>query len=206
VDVTEIAAGLWRWTAPHPEWREGAGWPRDVGCVYYEAPAGVVLIDPLVPADERERDRFFTALDRDVGRAGAPVHVLRTLEFHERSIPELVERYGASTELPGGVEAVPVDGIEVPEAREQVFWLPEHAAIVPGDTLLGADGGGVGVCPPDWIVRDGDVYPAEFLASLRRLLDLPIERILISHGDPVLANGRAALDAALQEAVNRVRR
>ena len=33
--VTEIATGLWRWTAPHPDWKEGEGWDQDVGCVYY---------------------------------------------------------------------------------------------------------------------------------------------------------------------------
>jgi hypothetical protein len=29
---------------------------------------------------------------------------------------------------------------------------------------------------------------------LRPLLDLPVARVLVSHGDPVLRNGRAALE------------
>jgi hypothetical protein len=35
-------------------------------------------------------------------------------------------------------------------------------------------------------------------AALRPLLDLPIELILVSHGEPVLAGGREALARALQ--------
>jgi hypothetical protein len=42
MQVARIAEGLWRWSAYYEEWRE------DVGCVYYEAPDAVVLIDPLV--------------------------------------------------------------------------------------------------------------------------------------------------------------
>jgi hypothetical protein len=33
--------------------------------------------------------------------------------------------------------------------------------------------------------------------SLGRLLDLPIEMLLVSHGEPVLSGGRAALEQAL---------
>jgi hypothetical protein len=33
--------------------------------------------------------------------------------------------------------------------------------------------------------------------TLSVLLELPVERILVSHGEPVLSGGRAALEAAL---------
>src|SRR5919197_2108682 len=49
MQVQEIALGLWRWTGMHPDWTPGdaspEGWEQEVGCVYYEAPAAVVLID-----------------------------------------------------------------------------------------------------------------------------------------------------------------
>ena len=74
MEVTRLADGLWRWTALHPDWKPGDGgpdgWEQEVSCVYLEAPDHVVLVDPLVPGDER--DRFFEALDRDVERARAP--------------------------------------------------------------------------------------------------------------------------------------
>ena len=92
VDVLEIAPGLWRWTGYHEEWRQ------DVGCVYVETEDGVVLVDPLVPPEDTAR--FWKALDRDVKRAGAPVHVLVTVFWHTRSAAAMVERYGARVWAP----------------------------------------------------------------------------------------------------------
>jgi glyoxylase-like metal-dependent hydrolase (beta-lactamase superfamily II) len=198
VEVQEIAEGLWRWTAPHPEWTPDAEWERDVGCVYCDAPDAVCLIDPLVPRDEEER--FWRALDRDVETSGKPVAVLLTVHWHRRSADEVAARYDAeqhgwglariSREPPAGIEAIAIE-----RADERVFWLAQHRALVVGDVLLGADGG-LRVCPASWITREGD-HPEEFLASLRGLLELPIERVLVSHGEPVLENGREALARAL---------
>jgi hypothetical protein len=38
---------------------------------------------------------------------------------------------------------------------------------------------------------------ADLATRLRPLLDLPIESVLVSHGEPVLTDGRAALADAL---------
>ena len=197
MDVVEIAPGLWRWTAAHPDWAEGADWPREVGCVYYEAPDAVVLIDPLVPDEPAERERFLAALDRDVERLGRPVAILLTVPWHDRGSAELAERYGSARGVPpGGVVEVPL-GV----AGETVYWLPEHLSVVPGDSLLGDGSGGVAICPDDWLDDDfvAGHDPAALRAALRRLLDLPFERLLVSHGAPVLAGGHAALTRALAE-------
>lgn len=183
--VAEIASGLWRWTAPHPEWQDGDDWERDVGCVYYEAPGATVLIDPLVPP---ERDRFFEALDRDVERRGLPVAVLLTVPWHERSAAELVERYAATDEAPAGVEP-----FALPAFDEIAWWLPEVATLVVGESLLGVDGG-LSLCPETWVSGE---RRETLRNSLRPLLERPIERILVSHGVPALADGRAALGRAL---------
>jgi glyoxylase-like metal-dependent hydrolase (beta-lactamase superfamily II) len=196
MEVKKIAPGLWRWTAPHPEWRPDADWPRDVGCIYYEGPDAVVLIDPLVAADEA--DRFWDALDRDVERAGRRVVALRTVHWHQRSIDEVLARYpgadmwsGESDQpLPAGVEAHPVE-----RAEETLFWIDEHRALLAGDVLLGTEDGGVRVCPDSWLPEQ--VTGEAFRASLRFLLELPVEMVLVSHGQPVLENGREALAAAL---------
>ena len=186
MNVAELAPGLWRWTALHPDWKPGDDWAQEVGCVYYEAAAATVLIDPLVPP---ERDRFFEALDRDVERRGSPVTILLTVTWHERSAAELTERYGAIEETPAGVEP-----FAVPEVDETLWWLPEHGALVAGDVLLGAEDG-VQVCPDSWL--DGRSSHASIRGALAPLLELPLERILVSHGEPVLAGGRAALEQAL---------
>ena len=218
MDVQEIGPGLWRWTAPHPEWTPGTEWPELVGSLYWEAPDAVVLVDPLVPTDEPDRDRFWRALDRDVEHAGRPVHVLVTLFWHTRSSGEVVERYGArlwaprggrapierragtvtdvyrpGDELPGGVVAYPA-----PRRTEVLFWIPAHGAVVPGDTLLGDGAGGVRLCPESWSSAGRGHH--HLRETLRPLLELPIERILVSHGDPVFTNGREALARALAPA------
>ena len=197
MDVDLIATGLWRWTAAHPDWTEAADWPREVSCVYYEAPDAVVLFDPLVPDAPAERERFLAALDRDVERLSRPVAILLTVAWHERSSAELSERYGATQgAAPGGVVARPL-GV----AGETVYWLPEHLALVVGDSLLGDGSGGVVVCPDDWLddawVDGAD--PAALRAALRLLLDLPFERLLLSHGAPVLDGAHSALAQALAE-------
>src|ERR687884_1710703 len=186
--VQELSQGLWRWTGLHPEWtpEQGGpeGWEQEVGCVYYEAPDAVVLIDPLVPPEDEER--FWGALDRDVERAGKPVRILLTVSWHDRSAEAVAERYGAATDgsLPAGVEAHAATAGE-----ETAYWLPAHGALVFGDAVLGAEGGGVRLCPESWL--DGTL--AQLKEELRPLLDVPAERLLVSHGEPVLEGGHAAL-------------
>jgi hypothetical protein len=189
--VQEIATGLWRWTGLHPAWTPADGgpdgWEQEVGSYYYEAPASIVLFDPIVPMEDR--DRFFDALDRDVERAGRPVRVLTTLEDHRRSSAELAERYGGTVgEVPAGVE------VAVEAEDERVYWVPEHAALVVGDLVL--DRGGRLELPRTWI---GEEHYAEVLDGLRPLLDLPVERVLVTHGEPVLEGARGALARALEQ-------
>jgi glyoxylase-like metal-dependent hydrolase (beta-lactamase superfamily II) len=207
MEVAELEPGLWRWTGWHEEWR------ATVGSVYHETGDGVVLIDPLVPSDDRER--FFAALDRDVARVGGQVHVLVTVFWHTRSTAELAERYetriwaptrgraavarraGQVTDafrpgdsLPGGIEA-----FGTARANEVVFWLPAARTLVPGDVLLGDDKGGVRLCPESWL--PSGTSRDDLADSLRPLLDLPVRRVLVSHGEPVLRNAAKALAGAV---------
>ena len=105
---------------------EGADWDRDVGCVYWEADDAVVLVDPLVPANEADRRRFLDALDRDVERVGRPVAILLTCEWHARSQSELAERYGARVVEPTAADALPgaAQAFAAEAAEEVVYWLP----------------------------------------------------------------------------------
>jgi hypothetical protein len=161
--------------------------------VYYESPDAVVLIDPLVPMEDPVR--FYDALDADVERATKPVRVLLTVDAHVRSSQELAERYGGTVaELPGGCAPELPAGVEVAaEALEEfVFWLPGHGALVAGDVIISRDGE---VCVPrTWI---GEERLDEALRLLRPLLDLPVERVLVTHGEPVLEGARESLARAL---------
>jgi hypothetical protein len=199
--LTELRPGLFRWTALHPdadpapEPGSPADWGPYVGSVAYAARDALLLVDPLVPADRPELQKALDALVRSHGQR---VAIVTTLGFHRRSRDELAERYDASTSrartsLPAGVETVVVAG-----AGETMVWLPEHAALVPGDRLLGDDAGGLRLPADSWlrylpsgIRRDG------LVEALRPLLDLPVELVLVSHGEPVLKGGREAIARAL---------
>ena len=143
-----------------------------------------VLIDPLVPSGEK---RLLGALDEHVGRRGRPVAVLTTIGFHRRSRDQLAERYGAATSraktnLPAGIESFPIRG-----AGETIFWLAEHRALVPGDRIIGAPGGRLRLCPESWLR-----YLASGIDAPRAVRGATpaarpgIERVLVSHGEPVL--------------------
>jgi glyoxylase-like metal-dependent hydrolase (beta-lactamase superfamily II) len=215
MEVVEIAPLLWRWTGRHEEWEE------DVGSIWHETEDGVVLVDPILPPEDTET--FLVHFDREV--ADRPVHVLVTVFWHTRSTAWFVERYGARVwaptrgkaaiarragtvtenfrpgdELPGGVQAFPTA-----RAAEVVYWIPQHGALVPGDVLLGegakgggtrrAGPGGIRLCPESWL-PEGKGH-AELAESLRPLLELPVERILVSHGRPVLEGAQGSLATAL---------
>jgi hypothetical protein len=192
--VVEVAPGLYRWTAWHEEWRE------DVGCVAVETGDGLVLIDPLAPPPE----------------LGDPDHVLLTVYWHGRAAAAAAARVWASTrsagplrnreirvtdpfregdDLPGGIRA-----FQTARASEMLYWLPEHRALVVGDVLLGAGAKPdatierLRLCPERWL---GTATHDDLREALAPLLELPVQSVLVSHGEPVLTGGSRALAAAL---------
>jgi glyoxylase-like metal-dependent hydrolase (beta-lactamase superfamily II) len=200
MDVRELRPGLWRWTAAHPEWEHAEHWGPEVGSVYAELTDALVMVDPLVPQDEE--DRFWEALDRDVERVGKPVHVLLTVHWHERSVAAVLDRYKATLwrpeekgELPAGVHAEVVKGSDWVEA---LFFLEPHRALIAGDLLIGKAGGGIEL-PVGWFPKgEQDWAEQELKPELRkRLGELPVELVVVSHGEPVLEDGAAALERAL---------
>jgi len=168
-----------------------ADWPEIVGSVAFEAPDAFVFVDPLVP------EPLWPALEERVRVHGRPVRVLTTIGFHRRSRDEVVRRFDATisrakASLPQGVETVTIR-----RAGETMVWLPGPRALVPGDRLLGGDGG-LRMCPPGWLrYLPSKMTALELRDALRPLLDLPVEMVLVSHGEPVFRNGRAAIERAL---------
>jgi hypothetical protein len=193
--VTEVAHGLRRWTALHEEWRE------EVASLAVDTDEGLALIDPIDPP-------------RGVSR---PDHVLLTVFWHLRSTAELetphvwaarrgVRRLGNrgvevtdaiedGARLPGGIRA-----FSTARDSELVYWLPQQKALVVGDVLLGAGAKPnatnepLRLCPQRWL---GKASHDDLRRSLRPLLELPVQRVLVSHGKPVLRGGKRALAAVL---------
>lgn len=192
----ELRPGLWRWTAPHPEWHpfnaDGTptGWSREVGCVLYESDATVVFIDPLAPAQDAAA--FWRWADERCG--GRAVSVLETIAYHRRSREQMIARYGAGTVAPSTVVAQPLARF-----AETVYWIPASRALVPGDCLIGTGAGELSLCPQSWI---DELAPGRTLTELRDALaplcELEAELVLVSHGEPARHDGAGALARALR--------
>jgi glyoxylase-like metal-dependent hydrolase (beta-lactamase superfamily II) len=73
------------------------------------------------------------------------------------------------------------------------YYLPEERALFTGDLILG---GSTTVIPPD----DGDL--GDYLASLRRVLDLDVQRIYPAHG-PVLEPARPVIEGYIAHRLER---
>jgi glyoxylase-like metal-dependent hydrolase (beta-lactamase superfamily II) len=133
--------------------------------------------------------------------------ILLTCPWHARDAQQLVEALGAAVFAPPADRAGedPLDaqvfaaGDRLPfgvqafagmEPNDLVLWVERRRAIVAGDTLI--DRGNGLVFPADWANKG--VAADEILATLRPLLDLPVERVLPTHGAPT---DRAALERAL---------
>jgi glyoxylase-like metal-dependent hydrolase (beta-lactamase superfamily II) len=193
VQLTDVAPGLRRWTAWHDEWQE------DVGCLAVDTDDGLVLIDPLDPPRGLRR----------------PQHVLLTVHWHVRSTKarhvwahqrairllanrgvEVSRPITAGDPLPGGIRA-----FETARPGEVVYWMPRQRALAVGDVLLGAGAkphatdDPLRLCPERWL--GGGATHDDLRESLAPLLELPVVRVLVSHGEPVLRGGGRALAAVL---------
>lgn len=202
--MEELRPGLWTWSAPHPSWTpdEGGpeGWEREVRSYALDAGDSLVLFDPLV-----EVSRVQELANR------RPVVVILTCHWHKRSTPELVEQLGAVVHAPAtdtrelGVPATtfaPGDdlpGDVEPQAAaysdEVTLWIRKHSALVIGDVFLGGERG-FRVQPDSWLAEG--LTPDELRERLRTLLDLPIQLLLPTHGDPIEEGAHSVLREALE--------
>ena len=211
--MQKLTEGLWRWTARHPEWHPGE-FGAEVASFAAKAGDGtLLLIDPLLP--ERDPEAVLDVLDE---HAGDGVAILVSIPYHVRSSEQLRERYGATihghraaakrltstsgfhevepgTALPGGVTAHAIGG---PRQRyEMPLHLPSHGALVFGDAVVEHEG-----TLKVWAHSKIDdkvrrFYAERFNPTLEPLLDLDFDRVLVTHGQPVMAEGRQRLREAL---------
>ena len=204
----EILEGLWRFAAQHPEWNdeeggEEDGWEPLVGSWVVRAPAGLVLVDPLI--DD------WSAVDRLVEGEGGCAGIVRTCHWHQRSIAEAAGRYRTEVwakPYPDDAAAPPLDrevaggdelfgGIvayEMERDDEIALWLSAQRVLLFGDAMVRRTDGELRICPESWTQPEGG--PARLRALLRDLMELPVEHVLVSHGPPVLGDGLASLRAA----------
>ena len=212
---TKLAKGLWRWTERHPEWHPGE-FGREVACFAARAGDEALLIDPLLPEDPEPVLALVDEILTD------RLTILVTIPYHVRSAEEIWRRYrkqaetsirghpaaakrlddragfrelAAGDELPGQVTAY---RIGKPRRQETPLLLPSHRALVFGDAVAEVDGR-----LRVWSDRKLDdkverFYRERFNPTLKPLLDLDFERVLVTHGQPVMKDGPRALRSALR--------
>ncbi|MFM7693004.1 MAG: hypothetical protein ACKO7U_01675 [Actinomycetota bacterium] len=180
--VDRLAEGLWRWTGPAPP--DGA----EGNALYHEAPDGIVLIDPVLPDDRDQAERFWRALDRDVERIGRPPLVVLADARRTAAAAAVAARYPGSRVLAPG-DDLP-DGDVLPGGIE---------AIVPA-AEPGGSGGAFLACACHGLVWTGDLLDgdaARHAPLLARLLAHGPRFLVGSHGEPVVEDAAGALTRAL---------
>jgi glyoxylase-like metal-dependent hydrolase (beta-lactamase superfamily II) len=160
----------------------------------------VALLDPLAPpADADDVWARFDARPPTLAVVLKPDHV-RDVDlfvrrygtrpfgpslFWPRDVPETeLEPIEPGSELPGGLVAL-YDGRG---RNETPLWLPEQRTLVFSDALTAPHG--------ELLVWATPWHEERALPALRALLELPFERVIVSHGEPV--HDRAAYERALE--------
>jgi glyoxylase-like metal-dependent hydrolase (beta-lactamase superfamily II) len=199
-ELIDVEPGLWLWRLEHPAWSSGLDWEPRVASTCVASGGEVALLDPLAPPTADEE--IWRRLD-----ARPPTIVVVLKPDHVRDVDAFVRRYGGrafgpwlfwrddvpetelepiepGSELPGGLLAL-YDGRG---RNETPLWLPEQRTLVFADALT-APGGELRV----WA---SPAHQKRALPALRELLELPFERVIVSHGNPV--HDRAAFERALE--------
>jgi hypothetical protein len=210
VEILDLAPGLWIWRLEHPAWNQDTDWQEVVTCICVDAGGERWLLDPLLPPDDATQvwDRLAERPPTAVAVL-TPDHMRRTwADRQTKSLDAVVRRFGCSAfgpevfdpdngppetevqpilpnhELPGGLLA-----LRDPRGwNETPLWLPEQRTLVFADTLT-ERAGALRV----WM---SPTHEERALPDLRAMLDLPFERVVISHGEPV--HTRGAFERALE--------
>jgi glyoxylase-like metal-dependent hydrolase (beta-lactamase superfamily II) len=210
-----LANDLWRWTARHPEWHPGE-FGAEVACFAVKTGDDALLIDPLLPPEPQP------VLDLIGEILGKRLAILITIPYHVRSSEEIRRRFRRQAEttihghpacarrlktktgfepidpgtpLPADVSAYPIGK---PRRFETPLYVPSQRALVFGDAVAEVDGR-LRVWATDRVdAKVERFYRERFNPTLKLLLELDFDRVLVTHGQPVMNDGKKALRSALR--------
>jgi hypothetical protein len=214
--VEAIAKGIWRWTARHPEWHPRGAFGAEVASYVMCDGDDSLVIDPIAPGGD-----VAGLLSRLEGIVSGYVRIGITIPYHVRDAEpvwqhfrdagaeilghaavakRLADRSGFRAMIAGeafGSGVVPI-AIGNPRRYEMPLFVRSQRALVFGDAVVEA-AGEVRV----WLQRPitperMDWYRQRFRPSLEPLLQVDCDRLLMTHGRPVLSGGRDALARALE--------
>ncbi len=216
--IAPLAAGIWRWTAPHPEWRPRSPWVRECACYALDGGAELALIDPLAPSEPAP---LWSALDALIEQLEPErLAVLTTIHYHVRSAAAVARRYRSrlpvsvhghpsvrdllgrgirfeaiepNAELPAGARA---HAIGKPRRREMPLWFPSLRALAFGDGVVGVEDG-LRVWQEVEGAKRRAWYRDRLIPTFEPLVELEPEHVLVTHGPPAIGDGTEKLARAL---------
>lgn len=223
--MDEIAPDIWYWTQRHPEWHPRGVFGAQVGSYALRlrasrdqrSGADTLLVDPLFDPDGEPP----AGLDELVA-AGDGLLIVVTIGYHVRSTADAWARWGdahaltilahesVARRLPKGAPLRPITRADVlphglvaqrignPRRNEMPIYVPQHRALLVGDAIVVTPERELRV----WVQHELTAqrrrwYRDRLAPSLASLAALDVERVLVTHGPPVLSDGSAALSAAI---------
>jgi glyoxylase-like metal-dependent hydrolase (beta-lactamase superfamily II) len=194
--LTEVVPGIEHWSAPHPNHGQ------IVHSHYLTEQRAAIdpigaegLIDALRAAGGVEQviltNRHHLRGSEDIAREfGAAIRVPRAglHEFEGPDAPEVIA-YDWGDEVMDGVHAHEVGALAPDDGALHISIGPGALALA--DSLM-MDDQGLGFVP-DGLMDDPPRTKEGLLGAFRRLLDLEFDVLLLAHGAPMPAGGKAAL-------------
>ncbi len=205
--LTTLAPGIHTWRATHPEWHVTT---ELVASYVLELDGGYMVVDPLLSRDPGESEALIDEL-RDL-TGGDDVATYVTIPYHVRDVERVATELAAPIyahpavakrlddpmllhdatigELPFGCEALRIGN---PRRYELPLYVPSVLALVVGDSIVGVrDGLRI------WEEKSSSAwFSGRFLPSISYLAELDVDHVLVTHGEPIIGNGAAALAAML---------
>lgn len=198
-----ILPGVSHWSSFH----EGIG--SDVHSYYLHderalidpriPPGGIEAVDDPPPVVALLTNRHhYRHCDRFVETQGVTVWC-HTAGLHEFTSGQEVSSFEHGDEVVPGVTALAIGSL-CPE--ETAFYSPRNGGIVAlGDSFVDWEGR-LGFVPDYHMGDDPAGVKRGLEASLGDLLELPFKHVLLAHGAPIVDNGRAVLEAFLDQQGN----
>ena len=202
-EVRDLGRGLWIWRTLHYGWTRDADWQALVTSTIVASGSERLVIDPIAPTPQPIE--AWRRLEENPPTAVAitmPDHVRDISLFARRfkarafgpmfffpdDLPNVkLEPVAADSTLPGGAIAL----YDARGRLETPFWLPEHKVIVFGDALTERSG--------ELRVWNSPWHQKRELPALQAMLELPFERVVISHADLDPVHTRTEFERALTQ-------
>jgi glyoxylase-like metal-dependent hydrolase (beta-lactamase superfamily II) len=193
LELEPVVPGIFLWRYYDPSSK------TDLFSTGLQTEAGTFLIDPIALGPDAMTD-----LNQVAG-------IIVTNENHLRAAAQFAEKFhvpiyaeatvaaaltGATpidlkSQFAPGLTAISVNGAAAGEIA--IYWEAEKGTVVMGDALINFEPYGFTFLPSK--------YCSNFKlmrSSLKKLLDCSFERMLFSHGEPILSHARKRLEALLE--------